>query len=206
MWQLEYGNPRHTPQSAGQHTGQTLIRARCRASGGGGQQAAAAARGAADAVESAGADGRTCHVEGCQGGLTVHSLTEGTHLRRPLSDGCQEACEAHMAPEAPMCCVSSKMRSLRALCHLAQKLFGALRHCRDLDMQGCIQLNGSVFASLAGTAATLTTLNCEDIDLVGLTAEDSSLCHCACSAAVSMRRCHTAADGVRRPMNGRRCD
>lgn len=47
-----------------------------------------------------------------------------------------------------------------------QVLFAALQQCRDLDLKGCIHLDGRVFASLAATASTLTALNCEDMGTV----------------------------------------
>jgi hypothetical protein len=53
---------------------------------------------------------------------------------------------------------------------MMQALFGALRRCQDLDLKGCVLLDGSIFAALAGTAATLIALNCEDIGTVHLAA------------------------------------
>lgn len=47
-----------------------------------------------------------------------------------------------------------------------QALFGSLRRCKDLDLKGCVLLDGIVFETLAGTAAALTALNCEDIGTV----------------------------------------
>ena len=45
----------------------------------------------------------------------------------------------------------------------AKVMFEKLRRCRHLSLRGCIQLDGSVLSKLAGTAATLQHLNCENI-------------------------------------------
>jgi hypothetical protein len=49
---------------------------------------------------------------------------------------------------------------------MVQVFFGALRRCKDLDLKGGVLLDGSVFQALAGTAAVLTALNCEDVGTV----------------------------------------
>ena len=51
-----------------------------------------------------------------------------------------------------------------------QVLFGALRRCQRLDLEECILLDGSVFSALAGTAATLTDLDCVGIGMVRVAA------------------------------------
>jgi hypothetical protein len=53
---------------------------------------------------------------------------------------------------------------------MMQVLLGALRCCQRLDLQECVLLEGSVFAALTGTAATLTDLDCEGIGLVRVAA------------------------------------
>ena len=42
-------------------------------------------------------------------------------------------------------------------------VFEKLRRCRHLSLRGCVQLDGSVLSRLAGTAATLQHLDCENI-------------------------------------------
>jgi hypothetical protein len=49
---------------------------------------------------------------------------------------------------------------------IMQVLFGALRCCQRHDLRQCALLDGSVFEALAGTAATLTVLDCEGIGMV----------------------------------------
>ena len=70
-----------------------------------------------------------------------------------------------------------------------QVLFGALRCCRRVDLQGCVRwLDGSALAVLAGTAATLTAFDCEHIGTVRLTARACATCQQGFGAAVG-RHC-----------------
>ena len=97
-----------------------------------------------------------------------------------------------------MCFAISRRCSLRALQNLTQVLFGALRCCRLLDLKGCTQLDGSAFAALAGTAATLTALNCQHIGTVGsyLSSLSSASLPARVRRSYCMCLCHTAADVV----------
>ena len=58
---------------------------------------------------------------------------------------------------------------------VTQVLFGALRRCQRLDLKGCVLLDGSVFRALAGTAATLTDLDCEGNGMVRVAARSPAV-------------------------------
>ena len=80
---------------------------------------------------------------------------------------------------------------------MVQALFGALRHCKDLNLTGCTELDGSVFEMLAGTAATLTALSCENIGTVRVTGWFLAALSVALSATLCSALKHTWAAGER---------